>query len=82
MRKSEIYDVIIVGSGATGGWATKTLTERGLRVLLLEAGSPLLKKNISHTQQRLLQLLNRKIGNHQSNEIQDRIAHERQQLQN
>src|SRR6185312_9668254 len=32
------YDVIIVGSGAGGGIATHVLTQRGLRVLLLEAG--------------------------------------------
>ncbi|MGW2677687.1 FAD-dependent oxidoreductase [Streptomyces sp. NPDC001436] len=35
------YDVIVVGSGAAGGWAAKTLAERRLRVLVLEAG-PLL----------------------------------------
>ncbi|MBT2453656.1 GMC oxidoreductase [Streptomyces sp. ISL-86] len=35
------YDAIVVGSGAAGGWAARTLTERGLRVLVLEAG-PLL----------------------------------------
>jgi len=32
------FDAIVVGSGATGGIAAKELTERGLRVLLLEAG--------------------------------------------
>lgn len=34
----ESYDAVVVGSGATGGWAAKELTERGLRVALLEAG--------------------------------------------
>lgn len=33
-----IFDVIVVGSGATGSWASKLLTESGLTVLLLEAG--------------------------------------------
>ena len=33
-----VYDAIIVGSGATGGWAAKQLTEAGLRVALLDAG--------------------------------------------
>lgn len=33
------YDAIIVGSGITGGWAAKELTERGLRVLMIERGS-------------------------------------------
>src|SRR5947209_5258844 len=32
------YDAIVVGSGATGGWAAKQLAEAGLRVALLEAG--------------------------------------------
>lgn len=32
------YDAIVVGSGATGGWAAKKLSEAGLKVALLEAG--------------------------------------------
>jgi choline dehydrogenase-like flavoprotein len=32
------YDVIVVGSGATGGWAAKRFSEAGLKVALLEAG--------------------------------------------
>jgi choline dehydrogenase-like flavoprotein len=35
------FDVIVVGSGVTGGWAAKELTEKGLRVLMLERGRPL-----------------------------------------
>lgn len=34
------YDAIVVGSGACGGWAAMQLTEAGMRVLMLEAGSP------------------------------------------
>ena len=37
------YDAIVVGSGISGGWAAKELTEKGLRVLVLERG-----KNIEH----------------------------------
>jgi choline dehydrogenase-like flavoprotein len=42
-QQSESFDAIVVGSGISGGWAAKELTERGLRVLLLERG-----KNIVH----------------------------------
>jgi glucoside 3-dehydrogenase (cytochrome c) catalytic subunit len=40
---NENYDAIVVGSGISGGWAAKELTEKGLNVLLLERG-----KNIEH----------------------------------
>jgi choline dehydrogenase-like flavoprotein len=35
---TKTYDAIVVGSGATGGWAAKRLSEAGLNVALLEAG--------------------------------------------
>ena len=34
----ETYDAIVVGSGITGGWAAKELTEKGLNTLVLERG--------------------------------------------
>jgi glucoside 3-dehydrogenase (cytochrome c) catalytic subunit len=34
----QTYDAIVVGSGATGGWAAKRLSEAGFKVALLEAG--------------------------------------------
>lgn len=34
-------DVIVVGSGCTGGWVAHELTQNGVRVLLLEAGPSL-----------------------------------------
>jgi choline dehydrogenase-like flavoprotein len=36
------YDAIVVGSGISGGWAAKELTERGLTTLVLERG-PMVK---------------------------------------
>jgi choline dehydrogenase-like flavoprotein len=38
VRMSTPYDAIVVGSGITGGWAAKELTEHGLRTLLIERG--------------------------------------------
>jgi glucoside 3-dehydrogenase (cytochrome c) catalytic subunit len=38
---AKIYDAIVVGSGMTGGWAAKELTEAGLETLVLEAGRPI-----------------------------------------
>ena len=40
--KEKIYDALIVGSGASGGWVAKELTENGMDVLMLEAGPPLI----------------------------------------
>ncbi len=38
--KSKVYDALIVGSGASGGWVAKELAEAGMNVLMLEAGPP------------------------------------------
>lgn len=35
---SHDFDAIVIGSGISGGWAAKELTEKGLKVLLLERG--------------------------------------------
>jgi len=35
------FDAIVIGSGMTGGWAAKELTQKGLRTLVLEAGRPI-----------------------------------------
>lgn len=43
----QTYDVIVVGSGATGGWAAKRLAEAGLKVALLEAGRPVSPKEFT-----------------------------------
>ncbi|MFZ4428371.1 MAG: GMC oxidoreductase [Saprospiraceae bacterium] len=39
----ETFDAIVIGSGISGGWAAKELTEKGLKVLLLERG-----RNVEH----------------------------------
>jgi len=40
---SQTFDAIVVGSGISGGWAAKELTEKGLKVLLLDRG-----RNVEH----------------------------------
>lgn len=37
-EKQNTFDAIVVGSGISGGWAAKELTQKGLKVLLLERG--------------------------------------------
>ncbi|HVO57482.1 MAG TPA: GMC family oxidoreductase [Dongiaceae bacterium] len=43
----QTYDAVVVGSGATGGWAAKQLSEAGLKVALLEAGRPVSPKEFT-----------------------------------
>ncbi|TVR17559.1 MAG: GMC family oxidoreductase [Balneolaceae bacterium] len=37
-KKKNTYDAIVVGTGISGGWAAKELTENGLNTLVLERG--------------------------------------------
>lgn len=37
-QKARTYDAIVIGSGMSGGWAAKELTEHGMHTLLLERG--------------------------------------------
>src|SRR5262249_31503751 len=46
-KSSSNFDVLVVGSGASGGWACKRLAEAGLKVGLLEAGRPQSDDNFS-----------------------------------
>lgn len=47
VRKPEAVDVVIVGTGATGGTAAKVLSERGLKVVGLDRGPWLKPKDFS-----------------------------------
>ena len=38
LKSKKEYDVIVVGSGAGGGMATKILSEAGVKVALVESG--------------------------------------------
>ena len=40
MLQKNTYDAIVIGSGISGGWAAKELTEKGLKTILLERGRP------------------------------------------
>ena len=40
---NETYDAIVVGTGISGGWAAKELTEKGLKTLVLDRG-----RNVIH----------------------------------
>jgi choline dehydrogenase-like flavoprotein len=42
-NKANRFDAIVIGSGMSGGWAAKELTEKGLNTLVLERG-----RNIEH----------------------------------
>ena len=38
INESNTYDVIVIGSGMSGGWAAKEFAEKGLKTLVLEKG--------------------------------------------
>jgi choline dehydrogenase-like flavoprotein len=42
-KEQNTYDAIVVGTGISGGWAAKELTEKGLKTLVLERG-----RNVEH----------------------------------
>jgi len=46
-----MFDAIVIGSGMSGGWAAKELTERGLKTLVIERG-----RHIEHRKDYLDQL--------------------------
>ncbi len=46
-QEKQVYDVLVVGSGASGGWAAKRLSEAGLKVALVDAGREQSDKNFT-----------------------------------
>lgn len=40
-KEQHSFDAIVIGSGLSGGWAAKELSEKGLKVLMLERGHEL-----------------------------------------
>lgn len=46
-KKEFTYDAIVVGSGISGGWAAKELTEKGFKTLVLERGKDV-KHNVDY----------------------------------
>ena len=38
VQSPEVHDVVVVGSGASGGMAAYNLTQQGVKVLMLDAG--------------------------------------------
>ena len=45
-EKENTYDAIVVGTGVSGGWAAKELTEGGLKTLVLEGRMLSMSKTI------------------------------------
>src|SRR4030081_3615415 len=50
--RQNTYDAIVVGSGISGGWAAKELTEKGLKTVVLERGRNLVHRKDYITEHR------------------------------
>src|SRR5689334_17554588 len=46
-KKENTFDAIVIGSGISGGWAAKELSEKGLKTLVLERGRDV-KHNVDY----------------------------------
>jgi choline dehydrogenase-like flavoprotein len=65
-RNQTVYDALIVGSGASGGWVAQELTQQGMLVLMLEAGPPRLPTRDFTEHVRPYQVKFRGFGNRQA----------------
>jgi choline dehydrogenase-like flavoprotein len=72
------YDAIVVGSGASGSFAAKELTERGLDVALIEAGRAITPEDFAHPPkgpvQKGVQLFKRAIATLEGRPVQAKVA--------
>ena len=83
MSKKHTYDAIVIGSGASGGWAAKELCERGLKTLVLERGRavkhisdyPTASKAPWELEHRGTVALDKKIGFQNSSFLREETAH-------
>lgn len=71
------FDALVVGSGAAGGFAAKELTQRGLEVLLLEAGPNITEDDFkvpAHPRQKGINLTARALAVLKGQYIQARLG--------
>ncbi len=52
-KEKNTFDAIVIGSGISGGWAAKELTQKGLKTLMLDRG-----RNIEHIKDYTTAMLN------------------------
>jgi choline dehydrogenase-like flavoprotein len=61
MAATNKFDAIVIGSGVSGGWAAKELTEKGLRVLMLDRGVMVEHGDYDHESQPVYEIPSRNI---------------------
>jgi choline dehydrogenase-like flavoprotein len=72
-QQARDFDAIVVGSGITGGWAAKELTELGLRTLVLEAGRPITPSQDYHEHRTPFQMRFRGLGDRRNVEARQQV---------
>jgi choline dehydrogenase-like flavoprotein len=68
---AQTFDAIVIGSGVSGGWAAKELTQRGLKVIMLERG-----RNIEHIKDYVTSTLNPWDTRYRGRKPKDSVAEE------